>query len=74
MTNKTLYACLTLYMHHVLDHVHPGLIFNMKVNLNYVVAVREALSHRLIFLSGDSNRFVGPDLVTEFQNRFDRFV
>jgi len=57
-TNKVLYARLTLYVSHVLHHVHPS--------------IRVALNHRMISLHGQSNHHIPPDMMTEKQNLVGR--
>lgn len=57
-TNKYMYARLTLYVQHVLANVHP--------------ALQHALQNRLISLKGESNHYIGPDLVTEIMNLYGR--
>jgi hypothetical protein len=56
----SLYSRLTLYVQHILAHAHES--------------IRAALRHRLVSLSGNPNRHMGPDMVTEKQNLMGRYL
>jgi hypothetical protein len=58
-TNKRSYARLSLYVQHVLTHVHDS--------------IKVVLNKRLMSMHGQSNHHFAPDMMTEKQNRLGRY-